>query len=69
MKDPQGTREAGVVKTTPSPQKDPSKQEHRGKTEGSNRDFDRSGQSANQGHGHPREERERTPTGTGSGQG
>lgn len=29
----------------------------RSKTEGTNRDFDETGESRNQGHGHPREER------------
>jgi hypothetical protein len=31
--------------------------DHRSKTAGTNRDFDETGESANQGHGHPREER------------
>lgn len=67
MKDPRETREGGEVKTTSSPQKDASKRQHRAKTEGSDRDFDESRQSDNQGHGHPREERGRTSTETGSG--
>ena len=33
------------------------KQAHGSKTEGTNRDFDETRESANQGHGHPREER------------
>ena len=69
MRDPRRTREAGDVKTTTSPQKDASKRQHRGKTEGTNRDFDASGQSENQGHGHPREERGMGSAGKDSGRG
>lgn len=57
MVDPRRERDGGTVKPGPSPLKQGSKQEHSSKTEGTNRDFDESGQSANQGHGHPREER------------
>ena len=57
MVDPRREREGGTVKPTSSPQKNASKQQHRSKTEGTNRDFDQSGESDNQAHGHPREER------------
>ncbi|HEX6134314.1 MAG TPA: hypothetical protein VFZ24_10125 [Longimicrobiales bacterium] len=59
MIDPRREREGGRVKTPPDPRKDASKQAHRSKTEGTNRDFDESGTSDNQAHGHPREERGR----------
>jgi len=36
----------------------PNKPQPQSHTEGTNRDFDESGESANQAHGHPREERE-----------
>lgn len=57
MTDPRREREGGAVKPTSSPQKNADKQQHRSKTEGTNRDFDASGESDNQAHGHPREER------------
>lgn len=59
MADPRKEHGAGTVKAPASPQKDDSQRQHRSKTEGTNRDFDESGTSDNQGHGHPREERGR----------
>ncbi|HEX2168331.1 MAG TPA: hypothetical protein VHG09_13940 [Longimicrobiales bacterium] len=60
MIDPRREREGGTVKPGSSQQKQASKQQDRSKTEGTNRDFDESQQSDNQGHGHPREERSTT---------
>jgi hypothetical protein len=39
-------------------QQESQKKKHASRTEGTNRDFDESEESANQAHGHPREERE-----------
>lgn len=60
MVDPRRERDGGAVKPGSSPQKDSAKQRHRSKTEGTDRDFDESGESDNQAHGHPREERGRS---------
>jgi hypothetical protein len=57
MANPRRGQEDGTVETDASPQKETAKRAHRSKTEGTNRDFDESGESDNQGHGHPREER------------
>jgi hypothetical protein len=58
MTDPGHEREGGRLTTPESPQKQAArKQDGSSKTEGTNRDFDESGESQNQGHGHPREER------------
>lgn len=59
MVDPRREREGGAPKTPSGPQKDDAQGRHRSKTEGTNRDFDESATSDNQGHGHPREERGR----------
>jgi hypothetical protein len=42
-----------------SPAKEGSPDKHRDRTAGTNRDFDETDESRNQGHGHPREERGR----------
>jgi hypothetical protein len=47
-----GSRTSGGTQENPSV--DP---KHRTRTAGTDRDFDETGESANQGHGHPREER------------
>jgi hypothetical protein len=49
-------REGGQVRPSDGPRQGTSR-EHASRTEGTNRDFDSSGESENQGHGHPREER------------
>ena len=58
MPDPRKERDGGRIEPGKSQQKDAAGREHRSKTAGTNRDFDESGESDNQGHGHPREERE-----------
>ena len=57
MTDPRRERSGGTVKPSEGPQKRAAEPQHNSRTEGTNRDFDESGESANQGHGHPREER------------
>jgi hypothetical protein len=60
MTDPGREREGGKLTTPDSePGQAARRQGESGRstTEGTNRDFDESGESANQGHGHPREER------------
>ena len=57
MTDPRRERSGGTVKPTDGPQKRASESERNAKTAGTDRDFDESGESVNQGHGHPREER------------
>jgi hypothetical protein len=64
MSDLKTTRQNGPVTTGNTPKGDPG-EHNRGAefgtaergTRGTDRDLDRSGESANQGHGHPREER------------
>jgi hypothetical protein len=60
MSDPGRERDEGQVKPTDAQegasQHDNSRNDS-SRTEGTNRDFDDSGESRNQGHGHPREER------------
>jgi hypothetical protein len=56
MTDPRQEREGGKLTTPDSPPKQASRKQD-SKTAGTNRDFDESGESVNQGHGHPREER------------
>lgn len=58
MVDPRKEQDGGTVKPSDASQQKGAGREHRSKTEGTNRDFDESGESANQGHGHPRDERE-----------
>jgi hypothetical protein len=60
MTDPKRTEGAGKVTSPKSPQKDPAQRQHTQRTAGTDRDFDESEESKNQGHGHPREERGRT---------
>lgn len=60
MADPRRERDGGSVKPSESSEQKGSGREHRSKTAGTDRDFDESGEAANQGHGHPREEREQT---------
>jgi hypothetical protein len=47
-----------AAKTQPERNEEPAPN-GRSKTAGTNRDFDDSGESKNEGHGHPREERDR----------
>lgn len=58
MPEPGKESTGGDPSKADSPQKQADDRQHRSKTEGTNRDFDESGESRNQGHGHPREERE-----------
>jgi hypothetical protein len=58
MVDPRKVRDGGGVEPSDSSEQKGAGREHRGRTEGTDRDFDSTGESANQGHGHPREERE-----------
>jgi hypothetical protein len=57
MTDPGKEREGGQLTTPPAPPDQAARREHGSRTEGTNRDYDESQRSANQGHGHPREER------------
>jgi hypothetical protein len=50
--------EHGVSKAAPEKQQEQQEQQGQSRTAGTNRDFDESGTSDNQGHGHPREERQ-----------
>jgi hypothetical protein len=59
MTDPRSTRREGRISTPKSPQKEPARRKHSDRTAGTNRDFDETDESRNQGHGHPREERGR----------
>jgi hypothetical protein len=61
MTDPRRERDGGKLTTPASPQKQQSQRQHGSSTEGTNRDFDESGESQNQGHGHPREQRGTNP--------
>jgi hypothetical protein len=58
MTDPRREREGGSLTTPEHPQKQAGKQQHADRTAGTDRDYDDSGEAANQGHGHPREERD-----------
>jgi hypothetical protein len=56
--DPRKERDAGTITSPDSPRKQASQQQDESsRTEGTDRDFDESGESINLGHGHPREER------------
>lgn len=57
MTDPRKERDGGKVTSGDGPSKRDASPKQNSKTEGTNRDFDESGESRNQGHGHPREER------------
>jgi hypothetical protein len=57
MTDPRREREGGEVTPGDGPKKGAPRDTHASKTEGTDRDFDESGRSQNQGHSHPREER------------
>jgi hypothetical protein len=57
MTDPRREQSGGTVKPSADPQKRADESQRGSKTEGTNRDFDETGESENQGHGHPREER------------
>jgi hypothetical protein len=58
MIDPRRERGGGTVKPSEGPEKRAAEPDRNSKTAGTDRDFDESGESANQGHGHPREERD-----------
>lgn len=58
MTDPGKERDGGTLTTPDAPPRQASQKPHSSRTSGTNRDFDESGESVNQGHGHPREERE-----------
>jgi hypothetical protein len=57
MTDPRSTRQKGRISRPKSPQKESAGRKHSVRTAGTNRDFDDTDESRNQGHGHPREER------------
>jgi hypothetical protein len=56
MTDPRRERDGGRLTTPESPQEQ-GRRQHASNTDGTDRDFDESGESINQGHGHPREQR------------
>ena len=58
MPDPMKERDGGAVSNSDLPSRKAAAPQQNSKTEGTNRDFDESRESKNQGHGHPREERE-----------
>lgn len=58
MSDPRKERSTSQVTPAEGPRKGAPREQHASRTEGTNRDFDESGESANQGHSHPREQRE-----------
>lgn len=61
MTDPGREREGGELTTPDSPPEQAARRQSgtgQPGTEGTNRDFDESGRSINQGHGHPREQRD-----------
>jgi hypothetical protein len=60
MTDPGKERDGGELTGPDAPPRQASQKQHASRTEGTNRDFDESGESVNQGHGHPREERDDT---------
>jgi hypothetical protein len=57
MNDQRTQRPAGDVRPADGPQKGSPREKHASSTEGTDRDFDESGESANQGHSHLREQR------------
>jgi hypothetical protein len=57
MTDPRRERGGGTVKPSEGAEEQAADSRRSSKTEGTNRDFDESGEAANQKHGHPREER------------
>jgi hypothetical protein len=58
MSDPRKERSTSQGTPADGPSKASPREQHASKTEGTNRDFDESGESANQGHSHPREQRD-----------
>jgi hypothetical protein len=58
MADPRKERTSADVTPDDGPRKGSPRETHASRTEGTNRDYDESGESRNQGHSHPREERE-----------
>ena len=50
-----------VTRPNDRPESEPAQRKHSQRTAGTNRDFDETGESENQGHGHPREERQDRP--------
>lgn len=64
MAEPGRERDGGRLTTPDSPPDQAARRQQqsgRSVTEGTNRDFDDSGEAINQGHGHPREQRETDP--------
>jgi hypothetical protein len=57
MTNPKTTRQERPSSRPESPKKEAAERQHSDRTSGTNRDFDESEKSRNQGHGHPREER------------
>ena len=54
---PDSPPEQARQQSQPGRKGQPDREEQRSRTAGTNRDFDESGESRNQGHGHPRAER------------
>jgi hypothetical protein len=57
MTDPKRTSQDGRISRPKNPQQEAAQRKHSERTAGTDRDFDETGESRNQGHGHPREER------------
>jgi hypothetical protein len=58
MAEPGKERDGGAITAPDAEPSKTSQKQHSSSTEGTNRDFDESGDAKNQGHGHPREERD-----------
>jgi hypothetical protein len=61
MTDPRRERDGGKLTTPDDPQEQARRRQQGSSTDGTNRDFDESGESQNQGHGHTREQRDSHP--------
>jgi hypothetical protein len=59
MMDPRKEHDGGSVSTPEPKPRQATQKQHSSTTEGTNRDFDESGDAKNQDHGHPREQGER----------
>jgi hypothetical protein len=58
MAEPGKERDGGALTSPDAEPRKTSQKQHSSSTEGTNRDFDESGDAKNQGHGHPREQRD-----------
>jgi hypothetical protein len=63
MTDPRKEQSSADITPADGPDRAARREQHASRTEGTDRDFDESGEAANQGHSHPREQRQQPDNG------